>query len=116
MLNKSDVAGAERLAELKHSVRLSKTFPGGPGWLEKAENKAKAQHSWGVAELGNYYLLKMPQNFSSSQKTNKKPSTSVACAQIRVPCKVFTDTFLIFLQSLNLLRYMGATVPRFLKP
>ena len=23
------------------------------GWVRKAEDKAKAQHSWGLAELGN---------------------------------------------------------------
>ena len=48
------------MAELKHSARLSKTFPVGwlggrmGGWLRKAENKVKAQHSWGLglAELG----------------------------------------------------------------
>ena len=55
------MAGAESLAALKHSARLDKTFPVGwvggwlGGWLRKAENKAKAQHSWGLdlAELGN---------------------------------------------------------------
>ena len=49
LLNQSTEAGAESLAELKHSARLSKTF------LVGCENKAKAQHSWGLglAELGN---------------------------------------------------------------
>ena len=54
------MAGAESLAELKHSARLSKTFPVGwlggwfGGWLRKAETKARAQQSWGLglAELG----------------------------------------------------------------
>ena len=55
------MAGAESLAELKHSARLDKIFPiwclvGGR--VRKAENKAKAQHSWGLglAELGNSFL------------------------------------------------------------
>ena len=47
---------SKRIAELQHSAWLGKTFPGGwmGGW-GKAENKAKAQHSWGLglAELGN---------------------------------------------------------------
>ena len=51
------MAGAESFAELNHSARLGKTFPVGwlGGWLRKAENKAKAQQSWGLgfAELGN---------------------------------------------------------------
>ena len=49
------------MAELKHSARLSKTFPVRwlrglvAGRLSKVENKAKAQHSWGLglAEFGN---------------------------------------------------------------
>ena len=53
--------GAESLAEQKHSARLGKTFRARwlavlvGGWLRKAENKAKAQQSWGLgfAELGN---------------------------------------------------------------
>ena len=63
------------MVELKHSARLGKTFPVGwlgglvGGWLRKAENKAKAQHSWGLgfAELGKtqairgslFYLFKL---------------------------------------------------------
>ena len=38
-------AGAESLAELKHSARLGKTFPVWclvGGWLRKAEDKAEA--------------------------------------------------------------------------
>ena len=54
------MAGAESLAEPKHSARLSKTFLVGwvgglvGGRVRKAENKVKAQHSWGLglAELG----------------------------------------------------------------
>ena len=54
------MVGAESLAELKHSSELGKTFPVGVvgglvgWWLRKAEDKAKAQHSWGMglAELG----------------------------------------------------------------
>ena len=57
LLNQSAVAGAESLAELKHSARLGKTFlvRWVVGWLRKVENKAKAQHSWGLglAEFGN---------------------------------------------------------------
>ena len=64
MLNQSAVAGAKSLAEIKHPERLGKTFPVGwlgglvdglmGEWLRKSENKAKAQHSWGLglAELG----------------------------------------------------------------
>ena len=50
LLNQSAVAGTESLAELRHSARLGKTFPVGwvVGWQRKAENKAKAQHSWGL--------------------------------------------------------------------
>ena len=54
------MVGAESLAELKHSAELGKTFPVGVvgglvgWWLRKAEDKAKAQHSWGMglAKLG----------------------------------------------------------------
>ena len=37
------------------SARLSRSGGLVAGWLRKAENKAKAQHSWGLglAELGN---------------------------------------------------------------
>ena len=54
------MAGYGSLAELQQSARLGKTFPVGwlggrvAGWVRKAENKAKAQNSWGLglAELG----------------------------------------------------------------
>ena len=52
------MAGYGSLAELKHSARLGKTFPVRwlGGWVRKAENKAKAQHGWGMGlvELGNF--------------------------------------------------------------
>ena len=63
------MAGYGSLAELQHSARLDKTFPVGwvgglvGGRVRKAENKAKAQHSWGLglAELGNKLSLKLCQ-------------------------------------------------------
>ena len=48
------MAGYGSLAELQHSARLDKTFPVGwvgglvGGRVRKAENKAKAQYSWGL--------------------------------------------------------------------
>ena len=53
------LAGLELLAEIKHSAKLSKTFPVGwlGRWLRKAENKATAQQCWGLglAELGKIF-------------------------------------------------------------
>ena len=71
------MAGAESLAELKHSARLGKTFPVGwvAGWLRKAENKAKDQHSWrlGLAELGKKEILlgQLVQPFRISKEVGK---------------------------------------------
>ena len=58
LLTQSALAGAESWAELKHSARLARHFRLGGwvgGWLRKVDNKAKAQHNWGLglAELGN---------------------------------------------------------------
>ena len=41
------MAGPEKLAELKPSARLGKTFPVGwlDGWVRKAENNSEPQHS-----------------------------------------------------------------------
>ena len=56
MLTQSAEPGAESLAELRHSARLGKAFPVGcrAGWVAEKENKAKAQHKWGLglAKLG----------------------------------------------------------------
>ena len=65
------------MAELKYSARLYKIFlvrwvvgwvvRWVVGWLRKAENKAKAQQSWGLgfAELGK------TQNWSEEVKRNQ---------------------------------------------
>ena len=64
------MAGYGSLAELQHSARLDKTFPVGwvgglvGGRVRKAENKAKAQHSWGLglAELSNIVFFCLPRH------------------------------------------------------
>ena len=76
------MARAESLPELKHSAKLGKTFWVGwlGGWLRKTENKAKAQHSWGLGlvELGNIenggQLTPLPVNLVNGDRLQRRSS------------------------------------------